>query len=74
MVAFFHGAAHGYELAGGAGLSAVAALAGMALGSGLLHVAGMVLGKALMQRHQWLAKAAGAATAALGAFMLTRLA
>ena len=74
VFAFFHGAAHGYELAGGAGLSAVAALAGMALGSGLLHVAGMVLGKALMQRHQWLAKAAGAATAALGAFMLTRLA
>ena len=74
LFAFFHGAAHGYELAGGAGASALAALAGMALGSGLLHVAGMVLGKALMQRHQWLAKVGGAATAALGAFMLTRLA
>lgn len=74
VFAFFHGAAHGFELAGDTGWAAVGALAGMALGSGLLHVCGMVLGKALMQRHLWLAKLAGGATAALGAFMLMRLA
>ena len=74
VFAFFHGAAHGFELAADTGWASVGALAGMALGSALLHVGGMVLGKALMQRHRWLAKAAGGATAALGAVMLTRLA
>lgn len=74
IFAFFHGAAHGYELAGGAGAAAFGALAGMALGSAALHVAGMALGHAVMQRHQWLARLAGAATALLGAFLLTRLA
>ena len=74
LFAFFHGAAHGYELAGDTGLAAVGALAGMALGSALLHVCGMVLGQALLQRHRWLASLGGAATAALGVFMLTRLA
>lgn len=73
VFAFFHGAAHGFELAGDTGWAAVGALAGIALGSGLLHVCGMVLGKVVMQRHQWVAKLGGAATAALGAFMLTRL-
>ena len=74
IFAFFHGAAHGFELAGDSGWAAVGALAGIALGSGLLHITGMVLGKAMMQRHQWLAKLGGAATAALGAVMLMRLA
>ena len=74
VFAFFHGAAHGFELAGDTGWAAIGALTGIALGSGLLHICGMVLGKAVMQRHQWVAKLGGAATAALGAFMLTRLA
>ena len=74
VFAFFHGAAHGLELAGDNGWATVGALAGIALGSGLLHITGMVLGKAVMQRHQWLAKLGGAATAALGAVMLMRLA
>ena len=74
VFAFFHGAAHGFELAGDSGWAAVGALAGIALGSGLLHITGMVLGKAVMQRHQWLAKLGGTATAALGAVMLMRLA
>ena len=74
MFAFFHGAAHGFELAGDSGMAAVGALAGIALGSATLHIAGMVLGHAVMQRHQWVAKLGGAATAALGAFMLTKLA
>lgn len=74
VFAFFHGAAHGYELAGEGGMAAVAALAGMALGSAVLHLAGMVLGHAVMLRHQWLARVGGGLTAALGAFMLARLA
>ena len=72
--AFFHGAAHGFELAGDSGLAAVGALAGIAMGSATLHIAGMVLGHAVMQRHRWIAKLGGTATVALGAFMLTRLA
>ncbi|MCD2511477.1 HupE/UreJ family protein [Comamonas endophytica] len=74
VFAFFHGAAHGYELAGDTGLAAVGALAGMAVGSAVLHVAGMLLGRAVLQRHRLLTALAGAGTAALGAFMLTRLA
>ena len=74
VFAFFHGAAHGYELAGGSALNSLAALAGMALGSATLHVAGMALGRAVLQRHQWLVRLAGGATATLGAFMLTRMA
>lgn len=74
LFAFFHGAAHGYELAGDGGMAAIGALAGMAAGSALLHLAGMALGRAVLQRHQWLAKAGGAATALLGAAMLARLA
>ncbi|MFT3777962.1 MAG: HupE/UreJ family protein [Ottowia sp.] len=74
VFAFFHGAAHGYELAGDGGAAAFGTLAGMAAGSAVLHVAGMLLGHAVMQRHPWVARAGGAATALLGAFMLTRLA
>ena len=74
VFAFFHGAAHGFELAGDSGMATIGALAGIALGSATLHIAGMVLGHAVMQRHQWVAQFGGAATAALGAFMLTKLA
>lgn len=74
VFAFFHGAAHGYELAGDGGAAAFGALAGMAAGSAVLHVIGMLLGHAVTQRHQWIARSGGAATALLGAFMLTRLA
>lgn len=74
VFAFFHGAAHGTELAGDTGLAAVAALAGMALGSALLHLAGMWLGRSLLLRHRLFASLGGAATATLGAFMLIRLA
>ena len=73
VFAFFHGAAHGYELAGDTGLAALGALAGMALGSALLHLTGMALGHSLLRRHRLLAGLGGAATAALGAAMLTRL-
>ena len=73
VFAFFHGAAHGYELAGDGGAAAFGTLAGMAAGSAALHVTGMLLGHTLMQRHQWIARVSGAATALLGVFMLTRL-
>ncbi|MBB6577372.1 urease accessory protein [Comamonas odontotermitis] len=72
--AFFHGAAHGYELASDGGLAALGALAGMALGSAILHITGMGLGHGLMQRHRWLARLGGLGTALLGAFLLIRLA
>lgn len=74
VFAFFHGAAHGQELAADSAKAAVGALAGMALGSAALHIAGIALGRAVMQRHQWLARLGGGATALLGAFMLARLA
>lgn len=72
--AFFHGTAHGYELAGDGGFAALGALAGMALGSAILHTTGMGLGHGLMQRHRWLARLGGWGTALLGAFLLIRLA
>lgn len=74
VFAFFHGAAHGMELAGDSGLAALGAVAGMALGSALLHLTGLALGHSLLQRHRLLAGLGGAATAALGAVMLIRLA
>lgn len=74
VFAFFHGAAHGRELAAGSAEAVLGALAGVALGSAVLHVAGIGLGRAVLQRHQWLATLGGGATALLGAFMLVRLA
>jgi urease accessory protein len=70
--AFFHGLAHGQELAG------VAALVGMVLGTVLLHLAGFALGRALMRpdaagRHiggAGIARAFGAVTALVGAGLL----
>ena len=74
VFAFFHGAAHGNELVANTLPTALAAVIGMAAGSALLHISGMVLGHQVMQRHAVLAKLAGGVTAALGAFMLARLA
>lgn len=74
LFAFFHGAAHGYELFEEAFAPAAGVIVGMAAGSALLHFAGMVAGHHVMQRFQTVAKVAGGLTAALGAFMLTRLA
>ncbi len=73
LFAFFHGAAHGHELVGGQGVAALGTLAGVALGSAVLHIAGMALGSAVLQRHQWLALLGGGTTALLGVFMLARL-
>ncbi|WP_455555671.1 HupE/UreJ family protein [Comamonas sp.] len=74
VFAFFHGAAHGYELFEESFGAAAGVIVGMAAGSAILHGVGMLVGHAVMQRYQMIAKVAGGFTAALGAFMLTRLA
>lgn len=62
VFALFHGAAHGNELTG------APALAGMLLGTALLHGVGLLLGRWLQQRHVMLARAIGLAIAAFGLF------
>ncbi len=69
--ALFHGAAHGYELAGNG--QAWQTLAGMLLATVLLHCAGLAAGWALRQRHVWLARAAGAGVAAFGGALLLQM-
>ncbi|HZY19996.1 MAG TPA: HupE/UreJ family protein [Ramlibacter sp.] len=66
--AFFHGAAHGVELGGGA-----AALAGMLLATAALHAAGIGIGRLLLARHRWLPRVSGASVALLGATLLLGL-
>ena len=62
--AFFHGAAHGQELAGGA------ALAGMVLGTAALHLMGMVAGFAARRRGPLWPRAAGAVLGLMGVSLL----
>lgn len=69
--AFFHGAAHGQELASE---QAWPALAGMLLATAALHGLGILLGRALFTRQRWLAPAAGSAVALLGSALLLGLA
>jgi urease accessory protein len=69
--AFFHGTAHGIELAGGAQWPA---LAGMLLASAGLHLAGLAVGRLVLTRHCWLPRISGAGVALLGATLLARLA
>ncbi|MDR1889864.1 MAG: HupE/UreJ family protein [Zoogloeaceae bacterium] len=67
--AIFHGAAHGTELAGADPVAA--ALAGMVLGTALIHIAGLLLGRLLMRRHIFLARLAGGAISVFGIGLLT---
>lgn len=69
--AFFHGAAHGQELAGD---DHALALAGMVLASAGLHLAGIALGRLVLARHRWLPLASGGLVALFGATLLVRLA
>lgn len=69
--AFFHGAAHGQELAS---LDAAPALAGMLIATALLHGLGIVLGRQLCTRQRWLAPATGSVVALLGSALLLGLA
>jgi urease accessory protein len=62
--ALFHGAAHGQELAG------TDALAGMVLGTALLHGLGIALGLALRKGSLWLPRISGAAVALFGLGLL----
>jgi urease accessory protein len=71
MFAFFHGAAHGVELADGAQF---AALAGMVLATCALHATGIALGRLVLTRHQWLPRLTGSGVALLGATLLLRVA
>ncbi|MCW8165166.1 HupE/UreJ family protein [Verminephrobacter aporrectodeae] len=72
VFALFHGLAHGHELAGGG--SAWQTLAGMLAATALLHCVGLAAGWTLRRRGAWLARAAGAGVAALGAAQLLQLA
>ena len=65
--AFFHGAAHGFELGGD---GAWVALAGMLISTAALHVAGISLGRFVLGQHRWLSATAGAAVSLLGAGLL----
>ena len=71
LFAFFHGVAHGAELAAS---SPLPALGGMLTGTLLLHLAGMALGRYLLQRRRGLRAAAGGAVALLGSALLLGLA
>jgi urease accessory protein len=62
--ALFHGAAHGQELSGSA------ALAGMLLGTVILHAMGIALGLALRRGAHWLPRLAGAGVALTGLGLL----
>lgn len=64
VFALFHGHAHGTEVAG------AAALAGMALGSVLLHATGVAAGLLVRRRNPWWPRVAGAATLLFGASLL----
>lgn len=72
VFAVFHGAAHGYELAGSG--SAWQTLAGMLAATVLLHGAGLAAGWALRHRTVWLSRAAGVAVALMGGALLAQMA
>jgi urease accessory protein len=72
VFAVFHGAAHGAEL--GASASVGAALAGMVLGTALIHVAGLALGRCLLRRHVLWARAAGGLISIIGIGLLAGMA
>ena len=71
VFAFFHGVAHGSELAGGAQL---AALAGMVLSTAGLHLAGVGLGRLALTHRQRVRQAVGAALTMLGTWLLMQAA
>lgn len=69
--AFFHGVAHGSELAGAA--SSWAPLTGLLITTVALHGAGVGLGLALRNRSPWSTRLAGAAVTLLGGGLLLQL-
>lgn len=71
VFAFFHGVAHGTELATS---HAVPALGGMLAGTVLLHLGGMALGRYVLHRQRVLRVASGVGVALLGSALLLGLA
>jgi urease accessory protein len=69
--AFFHGVAHGSELAAG---NATPALAGMLVSTAVLHLTGMALGRHVLRGRQALSTVAGGSVALLGSALLLGLA
>lgn len=75
LFAFFHGAAHGSELAiDFAGAGQWLALTGMVMATAALHGLGIGLGNTFFSRLRWLGAAAGGGVALLGSALLLRLA
>lgn len=73
--AFFHGAAHGQELATMDALPAnLLIIAGMLLTTAALHATGILLGRQLFARQRWLAPATGGAMALFASALLLGLA
>ncbi|MFA9439774.1 HupE/UreJ family protein [Uliginosibacterium sp. sgz301328] len=70
--ALFHGLAHGTELT--AAHSVAGALAGMVLGTALLHVAGLAIGHAMLRANAWWPRLLGGGVALLGAGFFTGMA
>ncbi|MFT4172646.1 MAG: HupE/UreJ family protein [Rhodocyclaceae bacterium] len=68
VFALFHGLAHGTELAGAH--SVVGALAGMVLGTALLHICGLAVGRVLMRANVWWPRVLGGGVALLGAGLI----
>lgn len=64
VFAWFHGAAHGQELAG------AASLAGMVVSTAALHAAGLALGVRLRQGPPWAVRGVGAGVALAGVALL----
>ena len=71
VFAFFHGVAHGTELAAGAQL---AALAGMVLTTAGLHLAGVDLGRLVLAHRHRVRQAVGAMLTMLGTYLLMQAA
>ncbi|MCG5501617.1 HupE/UreJ family protein [Ectothiorhodospira lacustris] len=67
LFGIFHGVAHGSEMSSS---QMIPALAGMTIGTWILHFTGMGLGLVLHQRPMWLGRALGGGISLLGAAFL----
>jgi urease accessory protein len=70
VFAFFHGLAHGVELAAG---ERIAALAGMVIGTAGLHLTGLGLGHFILKHQHALQRVVGAGVVVLGGYTLTQV-
>lgn len=71
VFAFFHGVAHGAELAG---VGQLAALAGMVISTAGLHLTGVGLGRLVLAHQHRVRQAVGAALTMLGTWLLMQAA